>query len=198
MKKFYQGLIIENPVFVQFLGMCPALGVTTEAVNGLGMGIATMLVLICSNVAISLLRNIIPSKVRIPAFIVIIATFVTVVDLLLQAYFFDLYKAIAAFVPLIVVNCLILGRAEAYAYKNKPVASAIDGLAMGIGFTFALVLLGSVREIIGSGTIFGINLPSILGIESISIIALPPGAFIMLAFLIALNNKVIKSLKGGK
>ena len=150
-----KGLIKENPTFVLLLGMCPTLGTTTSAINGMSMGIATMFVLIMSNIVVSLVKNVIPAKVRIPSFIVIIASFVTVVQLVMQAYVPDLYNTLGVFIPLIVVNCIILGRAEAFASKNGPFASMLDGLGIGLGFTGSLTLLGIVREVLGSGSIFG-------------------------------------------
>lgn len=192
-KIFRNGLIKENPVFGQVLGMCPTLGVTTAAINGLGMGLATTLVLICSNLFISLFRKVIPSKIRIPAFVVIIATFVTVVGMLLKAYLPALDKQLGLFIPLIVVNCLILARAESFASKNNPVASIVDGLGMGLGFTLALTVLGGVREILGNGTIFDY---AILGAnyKPALIMILPPGAFLALAFLLAGFKKITAKL----
>jgi len=187
--EFTKGIWKENAVFKLVLGMCPTLAVTTSAINGLGMGLATTFVLVCSNMAVSLMRHIIPSQVRIPAFIVIIASFVTVVQLCMEAYVYGLYKALGIFIPLIVVNCVILGRAEAFASKNPFMSSIADGMGMGIGFTLSLFVLGSVREILGSGTLlghvlFGANYkPFILFI-------LPPGAFIALGTLLALMNRV--------
>ncbi len=201
-KRLKSGIIDENPVFVQVLGMCPTLAVTTSAENGLAMGLATTAVLVMSNMVISLLRNIIPSKVRIPAFIVVIASFVTVVDLLLQGFVPALYAALGLFIPLIVVNCVILGRAEAFASKNNPVDSLFDGLGMGLGFTFALTLLGIFREFLGAGSIFGVklmeglfNLLPFLKIifgeyQPISIMILAPGAFIVLGCLMAAINHI--------
>ena len=183
------GMIDENPVLVQVIGMCPTLGVTTSAINGLGMGLSTTVVLICSNIVISLMRKFIPDKIRIPAFIVVIATFVTMVGMLLKAYIPALDAALGLFIPLIVVNCLILARAESFASKNTPIKSAVDGLGMGLGFTLALTALGIVREILGNGTLFGMNLfgasyqPALLFI-------LPPGAFLTLGFLLAGFNKL--------
>lgn len=176
-----KGLFRENPVFVLLLGMCPTLGVTTSAVNGLGMGLATLFVLVMSNMAISLVRNLIPKKVRIPSFIVIIATFVTIVDLLMAAYLPGLHEALGLFIPLIVVNCIVLGRAEAFASKNPIGHSAIDGLGMGLGFTFALVLLGGIREILGNYSIFGFKF---LEADGILMFILAPGAFLVLGFII--------------
>ena len=184
-ERLYNGLIKENPTFVLMLGMCPTLAVTSSAMNGLGMGLSTTVVLILSNMLISALRKIIPDKVRIPAFIVIVASFVTIVQLLLQAYIPFLYSALGVYIPLIVVNCIILGRAEAYASKNK---SAFDGIGMGLGFTMGLTLIGIFREILGSGSIFGFTiLPSAV---NISIFVMAPGAFFVLAGLTALQNKL--------
>lgn len=183
-----RGIIEENPTFVQVLGMCPTLATTTSAINGLGMGLSVTAVLICSNLAISALRKVIPNKIRIPAYIIIIATFVTVVDLLLQAFFYDsLYQALGLYIPLIVVNCIILGRAEAFASKNDPISSLFDGLGMGFGFTLALTVLGIIREILGSGSLFGIQiLPDAVTPAVIMIMA--PGGFIVLGILLALFN----------
>ncbi len=193
-ERLYNGIIKENPTFVLILGMCPTLAVTTSAINGLGMGLTTMVVLVLSNVLISMLRKIIPDGVRIPAFIVVIASFVTVVELLLEAYLPSLYDALGLYIPLIVVNCIILGRAEAYASKNNMILSFFDGLGMGIGFTFALTLIGTIRELLGSGAVFGIRiLPGTY--EPLTIFILAPGAFLVLAFLIAIMNK-INLLKG--
>lgn len=188
-KYLKNGLIDENPTFVQLLGMCPTLAVTTSASNGIGMGLATTAVLIGSNIAISLLRKVIPDKIRIPAFVVVIATFVTIIDMFMHAYALNLYKSLGLFIPLIVVNCLILGRAEAFASKNSVGASIFDGIGMGLGFTIALTVLGSVRELIGAGTIFG---ATILGgaYKPALIMILPPGAFIALGLLIGLVNYI--------
>ncbi|MDR0436669.1 MAG: electron transport complex subunit E [Bacteroidales bacterium] len=177
------GFLKENPIFVLLLGMCPMLGVTTSAINGMGMGLATMFVLIMSNVLVSLLKTQIPNNVRVPAFIVIIASFVTIVQLFMEAYTPDLHSQLGLFIPLIVCNCLVLGRAEAFAAKNTIWKSLLDGLGMGLGFTFALTLLGSVREILGSGSIFDYKF--IAG-DGILIFVLAPGAFIALGFLVAL------------
>ena len=193
-ERLYNGLIKENPTFVLLLGMCPTLAVTTSAVNGLGMGLCTTVVLVCSNFFISLLRKIIPDKVRIPAFIVIVAGFVTMVQLLLEAFIPSLNESLGLYIPLIVVNCIILGRAEAYAYKNKPVASLFDGIGMGLGFTIAITILGLVREFFGSGTFFGLTV--IPEGYTISILVLAPGAFFVLACLVAIMNKV--KMKKGK
>ena len=190
-KNFTKGFIKENPVFVLVLGMCPTLGVTSSAINGLGMGLATTFVLMMSNIVISLVKGVIPDKVRIPAFIVIIAAFVTIVQLLMQAFVPALYKSLGLFIPLIVVNCIVLGRAEAFASKNNVISSAIDGLGIGLGFTFALVLLGSIREILGSGKIFSITLYSENYVTLLFVLA--PGAFIVLGYLIAIINHLRKS-----
>lgn len=188
-KYLKNGLINENPTFVQLLGMCPTLAVTTSSENGMGMGLATTAVLIGSNIAISLLRKVIPDKIRIPAFVVVIATFVTIIDMFMHAYALDLYKSLGLFIPLIVVNCLILGRAEAFASKNNVGASIFDAIGMGLGFTIALTVLGSVRELIGAGSIFGYT---IIGgaYKPALIMILPPGAFIALGLLIGLVNYI--------
>lgn len=186
-KQLKNGIIDENPVLVQVLGMCPTLAVTSSAMNGLGMGLATTAVLVFSNLVISLLRNIIPSKVRIPAFIVVIASFVTIVDFLLDGYLPELYDSLGIFIPLIVVNCVVLGRAEAYASKQNALLSAVDGLGMGLGFTLALTVLGSIREILGSLSIFGVDLS--MGIFApTTIFVLAPGAFIVLGVMFAAFN----------
>jgi len=185
-----KGLIKENPILVLVLGTCPTLATTTSSLNGMGMGIATTFVLIGSNVVISLLSDLIPDKVRIPAFVVIIASFVTIVDLLMQAYVPGLYEKLGIFIPLIVVNCIVLGRAEAFACKNSVFSSLIDGLGMGLGFTLALGILGAMREIAGSGAIFGHKL--IAG-DGILIFVLAPGAFIALGYLIAVINRIKKT-----
>lgn len=190
-KNFTKGFIKENPVFVLVLGMCPTLGVTSSAINGLGMGLATTFVLMMSNIVIALVKGAIPDKVRIPAFIVIIAAFVTVVQLLMQAFVPALFKSLGLFIPLIVVNCIVLGRAEAFASKNKVGSSAIDGLGIGLGFTFALVLLGSIREILGSGKLFNITLYSENYVTLLFVLA--PGAFIVLGYLIAIINRIKKN-----
>lgn len=189
-KNFTKGFIKENPVFVLVLGMCPTLGVTSSAINGLGMGLATTFVLMMSNMVIALVKGVIPDKVRIPAFIVIIAAFVTVVQLLMQAFVPSLYKSLGLFIPLIVVNCIVLGRAEAFASKNNVGSSAIDGLGIGLGFTFALVLLGSIREILGSGKIFTLPIYSENYVTLLFVLA--PGAFIVLGYLIAIINRLKK------
>jgi electron transport complex protein RnfE len=188
-REFTKGIWRENAVFRLVLGMCPTLAVTTSAENGLGMGLATTFVLLCSNIVISALRKVIPPQVRIPAFIVIIASFVTVVQLVMEAYVYDLYKALGIFIPLIVVNCVILGRAEAFASKNRLIPSVVDGAGMGLGFTLALFVLGAVRELSGSGSLLGASLfgsayPPFL------LMILPPGAFIALGLLLALMNRV--------
>ena len=194
LERLYNGIIKENPTFVLILGMCPTLAVTTSAINGLGMGLTTTVVLILSNMLISMLRKIIPDGVRIPAFIVVIASFVTVVELLLEGYLPSLYESLGIYIPLIVVNCIILGRAEAYASKNNVILSVFDGIGMGIGFTIALTLIGSIRELLGSGSVFGYAvLPA--SYEPLTIFILAPGAFFVLAFLIAIMNK-INLLKG--
>lgn len=184
-----RSIIKENPVLRLLLGFCPTLAVTTEAVNGLAMGLATMAVLICSNMVIALGKNIIPNKVRIPVFIVIIATFVTIVEMILHAYFYQLYKVLGLFIPLIVVNCIILGRAEAFASKSSVLNSLFDAIGMGLGFTLSLMLLGTVREILGNGSIFGYSLFGQHYVPFI-IMILPPGAFIALGILLACINKL--------
>ncbi len=195
-KVFKNGIIDDNPTFVQVIGMCPTLAVTSSAINGIGMGLSTAVVLTCSNVVISLLRKVIPDKIRIPAFIVVIATFVTIVQMMLKAYVPSLDAALGLYIPLIVVNCIILARAESFASKNDPAASAVDGIGMGLGFTIALTVIGAVRELLGAGSIFGLSLfgasyqPALLFI-------LPPGAFLTLGFLMALFNTVVKK-KGSK
>lgn len=187
MRTFKNGLIKENPIFVQLLGMCPTLAVTTSALNGLAMGLATTAVLFGSNLVISLLRKVIPDKIRIPAFIVIIATFVTLIDMFMHAFAPELYKALGLFIQLIVVNCLILGRAESFASKNNAVGSIADALGMGIGFTFALTVLGIVREVFGSGTVFGAQLFG-EAFKPALVMILPPGAFLALGLLIGFIN----------
>jgi len=188
-KNFTKGFIKENPVFVLVLGMCPTLGVTTSAINGLGMGLATTFVLFGSNVVISLVKNFIPDKVRIPSFIVIIASFVTIIDLSMAAYVPDLYKSLGLFIPLIVVNCIVLGRAEAFASKNTIISSAIDGLGMGLGFSFALTLLGALRELLGAYSLFG---HKFINTDGILVFVLAPGAFLGLAYLIAIMKRINK------
>ena len=189
LKIFTKGFFAENAVFVMLLGLCPTLGTTTSAVNGLGMGLATTFVLVMSNIVVSLVKRQIPDKVRIPSFIVIIASFVTIVELLMQAYVPDLYDVLGLFIPLIVVNCIILGRAEAFASKNNVIDSILDGLGMGLGFAMALTMLGAIREILGSGSIFNI---SIYNGDGALVFVLAPGAFIVLGYLIALINKLTK------
>lgn len=194
MERLINGLVKENPTFVLMLGMCPTLAVTTSAINGIGMGLATTVVLVLSNIMISVLRKVIPDGVRIPAFIVVIASFVTIVELLLKAYIPSLYAALGLYIPLIVVNCIILGRAESYASKNGVVYSAFDGLGMGLGFTFGLTCIGTVRELIGAGSLFDIMImPE--SYEPVTIFILAPGAFLVLAFLVAIMNR-IKLAKG--
>ncbi len=191
LKVFINGLLTENPIFVLLLGMCPTLGTTSSAANGMGMGLATTFVLACSNMVISLLKNVIPDKVRIPGYIVIIATFVTMVDMLMQAYVPSLYSSLGLFIPLIVVNCIVLGRAEAFAAKNNVVRSLFDGLGMGMGFTFALTLLGMLREFLGTGKVFSLSIfPESYGML---VFVLAPGAFITLGYLIALIDKLRKA-----
>ena len=190
-KVLMNGIIKENPTFVLLLGMCPTLGTTSSAINGMSMGLATMFVLILSNLVISLIKNLIPDMVRIPSFIVVIASFVTLLQMLMQAYLPDIYATLGLFIPLIVVNCIILGRAEAFAAKNGPVASIFDGIGMGLGFTMALTILGAVREILGTGKFFGLTLmPEEYGML---VFVLAPGAFIALGYLIAIVNKMRKA-----
>lgn len=189
-KNFTKGFIKENPVFVLLLGLCPTLGVTTSAINGLGMGLATTFVLVMSNLVVALIKSQIPDKVRIPAFIVIIASFVTIVELSMQAYTPALFDALGLFIPLIVVNCLVLGRAEAFASKQSLWSSLVDGMGMGLGFAFALTLLGGVRELLGSGAIFGFK---IIPGDLMLVFVLAPGAFIALGYLIALMNRIVKN-----
>ena len=191
-KNFTKGLIKDNPIFVLMLGMCPTLGTTTSAVNGLGMGAATMFVLMMSNVVVSLIKGFIPAKVRIPSFIVVIASFVTVVQLVMEAYVPAIYASLGVFIPLIVVNCIILGRAEAFASKHGPLSSLIDGAGIGLGFTLALTLLGAVREVLGSGAVFGAKL---FAGDGMLIFVLAPGAFIALSYLLVLFNKATAKLK---
>lgn len=195
-ERLYNGIIKENPTFVLILGMCPTLAVTSSLVNGAGMGLSTMAVLVLSNMVISMLRNIIPNGVRVPAFIVIVASFVTILQFLLEAYLPSLNSALGIYIPLIVVNCIILGRAESYASKNPVLPSIFDGLGMGLGFTIALTILGAFRELLGAGQIFGMQvMPS--AYEPITIFILAPGAFFVLACLVAIQNKV-KSKKPQK
>ncbi len=193
-ERLYNGLIKENPTFVLMLGMCPTLAVTTLAMNGIGMGLTTTVILALSNVMISALRKVIPDGVRMPAYIVIVASFVTIVQFLLQAYVPGLYESLGIYIPLIVVNCIILGRAEAYAYKNPVIPSFFDGLGMGLGFTVGLTAIGIVRELIGSGKIFGFQvMPS--AYEPVTIFILAPGAFLVLTLLVALQNRLKRSLE---
>src|SRR5665647_395859 len=182
-----RGIILENPTFVMVLGMCPTLAVTTSAINGMGMGLATMVVLIGSNVVISAMRKIIPDNIRIPAFVVIIASFVTIIGMLMKAYLPTLDAALGIFIPLIVVNCIILARAEAFAFSNGVIDSFADGLGMGLGFTLALTLLGSIREILGAGSIFGFTLFGV-AYEPVLLMILPPGAFLTLGLMIGFIN----------
>ncbi len=193
LKQLYNGIIKENPTFVLILGMCPTLAVTSSLFNGAGMGLSTMVVLVMSNLVISLLRKIIPNGVRVPAFIVIVASFVTILQFLLQAYLPALNDALGIYIPLIVVNCIILGRAESFASKNPVLPSIFDGLGMGLGFTLALSILGAFREIIGAGTVLGINIP---GWDGITIFVMAPGAFFVLAALVATQNYI--RLSAGK
>ena len=193
-KVLFNGIIPETPTFRLVLGTCPTLAVTTSALNGLGMGAAATFVLVCSNIAISLLRKFIPDQVRIPAFIVVICTFVTMVQLLMQAFLPSLYESLGIFIPLIVVNCIILARAEAFASKNTPIASACDGLGMGIGFTLALTLIGTIRELIGSGSVFGFN---VLGAsyEPMLLIVLASGGFLTFGLLLGVFNLIVKKIE---
>ena len=193
-ERLYNGIIKENPTFVLVLGMCPTLAVTSSLMNGAGMGLSTMAVLVMSNMVISLLRKIIPNGVRVPAYIVIVASFVTILQFLLQAYLPSLNSALGIYIPLIVVNCIILGRAESYASKNSAILSVFDGIGMGLGFTIALSLLGGFREILGAGTILGMNIPHW---DGIGIFVMAPGAFFVLAFLIAIQNQ-LRMRKGKK
>ena len=186
-----KGIIRENPTFALILGMCPTIGVTSSAINGMGMGVATMVVLIMSNMAISMIKNIVPAKVRIPAFIVVIASFVTVIEMLMKAYVPALYASLGVFIPLIVVNCVILGRAEAFASKNGIFASALDGIGIGLGFTCSLTVIGMVRELLGSGAIFGMPLVEGEGLMPLVFI-LAPGGFIVLGYLMVMFNKLAK------
>ncbi len=189
LERLYNGLIKENPTLVLMLGMCPTLAVSTRAMNGIGMGLSTTAVLILSNLVISLLRKVIPDQVRLPSYIVIVASLVTVTELLIEAYLPSVYEALGIYIPLIVVNCIILGRAEAYANKNKPLLSVMDGIGMGLGFTVALTLAGAVRELLGSGTVFGTQvLPAT--VEPIGIFVQPPGAFLVIALFIIIMNAV--------
>jgi len=190
LKTLTNGILKENPTFGLVLGMCPTLATTTSAVNGMSMGLATMFVLVCSNVVISLLKNLIPDKVRIPAFIVVIATFVSILQLLMQAYVPAVYATLGLFIPLIVVNCIVLGRAEAFACKNNVGLSAVDGIGMGLGFTLSLTVIGAIRELLGTGCVFGANVYD--GQYGALIFVLAPGAFICLGYLMALMQKLMK------
>ena len=192
LKILTKGIIKENPSFVLMLGMCPTLGTTTSAVNGMGMGIATMFVLIMSNIVISLIKNIVPEKVRIPSYIVVIASLVTVLQLLMEAYVPTLYETLGVFIPLIVVNCIILGRAEAFASKNSVADSALDGIGIGLGFTMSLTLLGAIREMLGAGSLFGWKF---IGGDGILLFVLAPGAFIALGYMLVIFNKVTSKLR---
>ncbi len=188
-KEFTKGLYTENPLFRILLGFCPSLAVTTSVENGLGMGIALTWVLVCSNLIISLVRNIIPKKIRIPIFLVIIATFVTIVEMIMQAYQPALYKSLGIFVPLIVVNCIVLGRAEAFAQRENVVYSVMDGLGMGIGYTLSLILISSIREIAGNGTFYGFPVtPAQYQEQTVLLMILPPGAFLTLGFILGFLN----------
>ncbi|MBQ3249414.1 MAG: electron transport complex subunit E [Alistipes sp.] len=184
-----KGIIKENPTFVLILGMCPTIGVTSSAINGMGMGVATMVVLIMSNMVISMIKNVVPDKVRIPAFIVVIASFVTIIEMLMQAYMPSLYASLGVFIPLIVVNCIILGRAEAFASKNSVWDSALDGVGIGLGFTLSLTVIGAVREVLGSGAIFGYTFAD--GVMPLLFI-LAPGGFLVLGYLMVMFNKIAK------
>ncbi|MCI5504995.1 MAG: electron transport complex subunit E [Prevotella sp.] len=185
------GIIKENPTFVLLLGMCPTLATTTSSINGMSMGLATMFVLVCSNIVVSLIKSLTPDKVRIPVFVVVIASFVTILQMCLKAYLPEINKSLGLFIPLIVVNCIILGRAEAFACKNGPVASLCDGIGIGLGFTLGLTLLGTVREFFGAGSIFGFTL--LPETYNVLLFILPPGAFISLGYLIAIVNKFKKA-----
>ena len=198
LKELTKGLLKENPIFVQFLGMCATLAVSTSVINGLGMGLSTMVVLVSSNIIISLLRNFIPNKVRIAAYIIVIAGCVTAVEMALKAFLPEISKSLGIFIPLIVVNCIILGRAEAFASKNGVVKSALDGIGMGLGFTLALCILGTIREILGNGTFLGIELFG-SGFQPATIMILPPGAFIVLGCVLAVINIIsAKKERGDK
>ena len=195
-ERLYNGVIKENPTFVLMLGMCPTLAVTSSAINGLGMGLSTLVVLVFSNLLISLFRKVIPNGVRMPAYIVSVASLVTVVQFLMQAYLPSLSKALGVYIPLIVVNCIILGRAESYASKNGPVESIFDGIGMGLGFTMGLTIIGLIREILGAGTFFGLPfLSAIKGFTPITIFIMAPGAFLVLAFLVAGMNIIRKRME---
>jgi H+/Na+-translocating ferredoxin:NAD+ oxidoreductase subunit E len=192
-KEFSKGFIKENPVFIMALGLCPTLAVTSSVANAIGMGLAATFVLTCSNIIISLIKDLIPSKIRIPCFIVVIASFVTIVDLVMNAYTPEVHKSLGLFIPLIVVNCIILGRAEAFASKNKVLPSIVDGLGMGLGFTLALVVIGSIREVLGAGQWLGMNVMPLAYIKSPMLVAiLAPGAFIIMGLLMGLINVLNK------
>ena len=202
LERLYNGIIKENPTFVMMLGMCPTLAVTTSAKNGIGMGLATMVILTASNLMISLLRKIIPDGVRMPAYIVVVASFVTIVEFLMEGFIPALYSALGIYIPLIVVNCIILGRAEAYASKNKVLPSALDGVCMGLGFTFALVLMGFFRELLGAGTIAagiigdkGIQIPGLVDYPATMMI-LPAGGFLVMGFILAAIQKIMSGKEG--
>ena len=205
-ERLYNGIWKENPIFVQMLGLCPTLAVTTSAINGVGMGLSTTAVLVAANILIAMLRKIIPDGVRLPAEIVVVASFVTIIDMLMEGFVPDLYASLGLYIPLIVVNCIILGRAEAYAMKNGPILSAFDGIGMGLGFTFGLACIGIVREFIGTGAIFGKQILPLAdlaagqgGYVPVTIFILPPGAFLVLAFLVAGMNRIRKNAeKKGK
>ena len=200
-ERIYNGIIKENPAFILMLGMCPTLAVTTSAINGLGMGLSSLVVLAISNVVISLLRKVIPDEVRLPAFIVIVASFVTVVELLMEAYMESLYASLGIYIPLIVVNCIILGRAEAYASKNPPLLSLFDGLGMGLGFTLTLLVMGSIRELLGAGTLFGVQIMP-ASVDPMTVFITPPGGFFVFGCLMALviwietktNNRIPRKM----
>ena len=193
-ERLKNGIITENPIFVLMLGMCPTLAVTTSAINGIGMGLSTTVVLVMSNMLISMLRKVIPDSVRMPAFIVVVASFVTIVQFLMEGFTPSLYESLGIYIPLIVVNCIILGRAESYASKNPVLPSIFDGIGMGLGFTLGLTCIGIVRELIGSGKLFGFQvMPDIY--EPVTIFILAPGAFLVLAFLVAARNKIMKKLE---
>lgn len=193
-ERLYNGIWKENPIFVQMLGLCPTLAVTTSAINGVGMGLSTTAVLVAANILIAMLRKIIPDGVRLPAEIVVVASFVTIVDMLMEGFVPDLYASLGLYIPLIVVNCIILGRAEAYASKNPPIPSLFDGIGMGLGFTLSITCIGAVRELLGAGQLFGQQILPLaadgkMGYEPITIFILAPGAFFVLAMLAALQNK---------
>ena len=197
LERLYNGIIKENPTFVLMLGMCPTLAVTTSAKNGFGMGMTTMVILALSNLMISMLRKMIPDSVRMPAYIVVVASFVTIVQFLLQGFIPSLYDSLGIYIPLIVVNCIILGRAEAYASKNPPFLSVMDGVGMGLGFTIALLLIGMVRELVGAGTLFGIQVTP-EAYNPVGIFVKAPGAFLVLAFLVAIMNAVGMKTRANK